>query len=237
MGFNIEESKKYIIIIGSLIIITLILFVGVSVFNGSSSNNTTIKEYVSLDNEHTSTLGFTSQLPIINLDSTDVDRVNTIIESDYYRALSLEDAIFSYNYSLNNNYLSLVTYFVYVDDKNNNYPNVEIKTYNFYLDTGNLVSDKELLDHFSVTLDDISNTFRDQLNKYYEEELESMYFTKEECNYECFLNLRGVSSYDTDIKLYVMDNELKFFRNFKVYSQYGEEQFYRNEDFLFDIEK
>lgn len=36
MGFNIEESKKYIIIIGSLIIITLILFVGVSVFNGSS---------------------------------------------------------------------------------------------------------------------------------------------------------------------------------------------------------
>ena len=145
--------------------------------------------------------------------------------------------MFTYQVDLNDDYLSLATFYIYNDINDNNYPKTIIRTYNFDLDTGNLVTDADLLKAFSITENDIENTLEQEFTNYYKQELESMYFTESECDYECFLNLRGIDSYSDNVYLYVVNNKLHFYRPFAVYSKYEEEQFYRHEDFLFAIDE
>ncbi len=230
----IKEAKTYFILIMGLIAISLIIWVSIAVFNGDDQADTS-DSYVTVEDEYTSSSDLTSRCPDINLDGEDVDRINKMFKIQYDEVISKDNENFDFDYTVNNDYLSLVTFYIYID-KDTSYPKLLINTYNFDLEDNSLVSDKELLENFSYTYDDISNSFERTIKKYYQQELESMYFTEEECDYNCFLNLREISNYRDNIKLFVKDNELVFYRSFNVYSEFLEDQFYRNEDFLFEIE-
>lgn len=231
---ELEQYKPYIKIIIFLIIGTAVIILIFLLTNNTSNK---IDTYFSIKEEYKSdTTSFTSYLPNIKFNSADAKKVNQGLEQNFNTALDY-DALFTYQVDLNDNYLSLATFYIYNDINDNNYPKTIIRTYNFNLDTGNLVTDTDLLKEFSITESDIVNTLEQEFTNYYKQELESMYFTESECNYDCFLNLRGIDSYSDNIYLYVVDNELHFYRPFAVYSRYEEEQFYRHEDFLFTIDK
>ena len=232
---ELEQYKPYIKIILFLIIGTVIIIL-ISVLATSNTSNS-IDTYFSIKEEHKDdTTNFTSYLPNVKFSSDDAKKVNEEIEQDFNNALDYE-SMFTYQVDLNDNYLSLATFYIYNDINDNNYPKTIIRTYNFNLDTGNLVTDTDLLKEFSVTESDIVNTLEQEFTNYYKQELESMYFTEAECNYDCFLDLRGIDSYSDNVFLYVVNNELHFYRPFAIYSRYEDEQFYRHEDFLFEIDK
>ena len=121
-------------------------------------------------------------------------------------------------------------------DEETNYTYPVFKTYNFSLSTNRLVDDSELLAAFNKNEDDVSTTLESKFKEYYQGELDNYYLDKNECDYSCFLNRRKVDSYDDDNYLYVENNTLKFFHGFMIFSNIGEEEFYKDENFLYTVE-
>ena len=121
-------------------------------------------------------------------------------------------------------------------DEETGYTYPVFKTYNFSLSTNRLVEDEELLAAFNKTDDDISTTLENKFEEYYQGELDKKYLNKNECDYVCFLERRKVDSYDEENYLYVEDNTLKFFHGFMIFSNIGEEEFYKDENFLYTVE-
>ena len=176
-----------------------------------------------------------SYLPTVTIDGADTSQVNSEIKADYDEVVASGNSSFNYQYSVNNNYFSLVTITLLVDEETN-YTYPVFKTYNFSLSTNRLVDDSELLAAFNKNEDDVSTTLESKLKEYYQGELDNYYLDKSECDYSCFLNRRKVDSYDDDNYLYVEDNTLKFFHGFMIFSNIGEEEFYKNENFLYTVE-
>ncbi|MDD6418856.1 MAG: hypothetical protein PUF66_01705 [Clostridium sp.] len=176
-----------------------------------------------------------SYLPTVTIDGADTSSVNSEIKADYNEVVANGNSSFNYQYSINNNYFSLVTITLLVDEETN-YTYPVFKTYNFSLSTNRLVDDSELLAAFNKNEDDVSATLESKLKEYYQGELDNYYLDKSECDYSCFLNRRKVDSYDDDNYLYVEDNTLKFFHGFMIFSNIGEEEFYKDENFLYTVE-
>ena len=176
-----------------------------------------------------------SYLPTVTIDGADTSSVNSEIKADYNEVVANGNSSFNYQYSINNNYFSLVTITLLVDEETN-YTYPVFKTYNFSLSTNRLVDDSELLAAFNKNEDDVSTTLESKLKEYYQGELDNYYLDKSECDYSCFLNRRKVDSYDDDNYLYVEDNTLKFFHGFMIISNIGEEEFYKDENFLYTVE-
>lgn len=176
-----------------------------------------------------------SYLPTVTIDGADTSQVNSEIKADYDEVVARGNSSFNYQYSVNNNYFSLVTITLLVDEETN-YTYPVFKTYNFSLSTNRLVDDSELLAAFNKNEDDVSTTLESKLKEYYQGELDNYYLDKSECDYSCFLNRRKVDSYVDDNYLYVEDNTLKFFHGFMIFSNIGEEEFYKDENFLYTVE-
>ena len=119
-------------------------------------------------------------------------------------------------------------------DSKTDFPYPSFTTYNFDLDTKSLVNDDVLYGFFGKTENDFALSFENTMKDYYQKELEELYLNKDECDYNCFLDRRNISDYHDDIHLFVDNNDLKFYRSFMVYSDIGEEEFYKDEDFLFE---
>ena len=90
-------------------------------------------------------------------------------------------------------------------------------------------------DLFQVTKDDVSLIIQKQFEEYYQKEVEEGYLIAEECNYQCFLNWRGVSDYMDDVHYYVRDGSLIAYRGFSIYSVFSEEEFFDDESYEFKI--
>ena len=138
-----------------------------------------------------------SYLPTVTIDGADTSSVNSEIKADYNEVVANGNSSFNYQYSINNNYFSLVTITLLVDEETN-YTYPVFKTYNFSLSTNRLVDDSELLAAFNKNEDDVSTTLESKLKEYYQGELDNYYLDKSECDYSCFLNRRKVDSYDDD---------------------------------------
>ena len=176
-----------------------------------------------------------SYLPTVTIDGADTSQVNSEIKAEYDEVVASGNSSFNYQYSVNNNYFSLVTITLLVDEETN-YTYPVFKTYNFSLSTNRLVDDSELFAAFNKNEEDVSTTLESKLKEYYQGELDNYYLDKSECDYSCFLNRRKVDSYDNDNYLYVEDNTLKFFHGFMIFSNIGEEEFYKDENFLYTVE-
>lgn len=230
-----EEIKKYapilILLVGSFIVIIVVL----SLTNPSSSTNNDNKYVKEVETSKSSTGTYKASLPEILLDSESAKTINSLLKETYDMAKS-EDDDFNYSYTVNKNYLSLVATYTFKDDETSEeFTNIE--TYNFSLKTKEQVDNSTLLDAFNTDFDKIIASFKKILTTYYNEEVESMYFTKKECDFTCFLKNHELENYEDPsfIKLYVEGNKLKFYRYFKTNTIYGEEQFFRNKGFLFTI--
>ena len=230
----LKEARIYVILIVALIVVTVVIWISMAVFNSNESANTNTS-YITVKDENTSSYEMESRCPTINLDSDDAKEVNDEIEREYNNTVSSGKESFDFDYAVNKDSLSLVTFYIYLDRETNN-PDIIINTYNFDLDNGDLVSDSNLLDDFSYSYSDISKSLEKEMKSYYQQEVDSMYFSKEECDYNCFLKLREINNYTDNVKLFVRDNKLVFYRKFNVCSRFMEDQFYRSEDFLFEIE-
>lgn len=232
-----EEKKRKLIkwfIIGIVIIIVLWLII---TFWPSENQKTALDDYIHKTATYkASGSGLTSTLISINLDSEDASTINQEIETKYNTAIQNRYQQFTYTASLNKNYLSVAL----ITNKINSatgHAYSDIDTYTFDLDSEKLVTDDELLQTFSTSWEAIASSFEQEMQNFYQEELKSMYFLESDCNYQCFLNSREVTSYEDNLHLFVVNDQLMYYRPFNIFSRWNEEDFYRYEDFLFEIRK
>lgn len=233
---NIEKKEliKWLLIGFGII---LILWFITSLFNHSYKKKVSINDYVSEQANYTiPSTSIKSILPEIKLDSDDAKEVNMIIKEAYNSAITSKNTQFTYEASVGKKYLSIALITNRVDIANK-LPYSSIKTYTFDIKSGKSLDQNELLNQVGVDFSDISASFENQMKKYYDEQVESMYFTKDDCNYQCFLDARGISSYEDEIHLFTMDDKLMYYRPFFTYSKWNDQDFYRYENFLFEIKK
>lgn len=175
-----------------------------------------------------------NEIPFINIDSPDANLVNQAIEEYAESFLENENNLFVYDSQVNGEVLSVL---IKMKDYSDGYsfPESEFHTYNFDLSTQTLMDEDEVLSLFHVTKDDVSSIIQKQFERYYQEEVEKGYLIPEECNYECFLNWRGISDYMNDVHYYVRDGSLIAYRGFSIYSVFSEEEFFNDESYEFKI--
>ena len=176
-----EEKKLKIrryIIIGIVAVLVLIFIISLIkiVKKDEVKSSNFIKQSASYTIPGTK---ISSYLPTVTIDGVDTKNVNEEIKEDYDEVVSNGKSSFNYQYSINNNYFSLVTITLLVDEETG-YTYPVFKTYNFSLSTNRLVEDEELLAAFNKTDDDISTTLENKFEEYYQGELDKKYLTKNE---------------------------------------------------------
>lgn len=231
--FNkLDNSKKIpIIIITAIILITIIILVS-SISNNKSKYNI-VKEDINKELVYTikSTKNgrFYVNVPYINIKDETIKSINEEIDSYIGDFINEDKVILSYEYDVNGKVLSLVI--KVIDYDTDDLPIVYFKTFNINLETKGLVSDEELLNAYEVDSDEVNSTIEKQFTKWYKELIKEKYINEEECDYDCFLEYREVDDYMGDIAYYIDKGKLIVFKPFNIYSIYGEEEYFAEDDF------
>ena len=136
-----------------------------------------------------------NEIPYINIDSEDARLVNQTIQQYAESFLKNKNNLMVYDSQLNGEVLSIL---LRMSDYSAGYsfPDVSFHTYNFDLNDQTLMTDEELLSLFDVTEDEVKQKIELQFQKYYQQEVKKGFFASQECNYDCFLNWRGIQNYN-----------------------------------------
>jgi len=173
------------------------------------------------------------QVPTINIRNKIVEKINNEIASDLEKFLKKDNNKVTYEWELNGKVLSLVIEKV---DNNTLYtPEIKFKTYNINIEEGVILSDSDLLNIYSISREEISKKIESQFMDHYKKELDEGYFDEHECNYECYLGWRNIDNYLDNVEYYIHDKNLYVYKEFSVYSVYGEERYFTDDDFLIFI--
>ena len=237
--FNrMDNSKKVpIVIIGAIVLIVFIVVF--SIVRNQNIGYSNIKEdenkaiVYTLKTSGTET--FYKEVPYLNIKDSYAKTINEDIDyfvSDY---VDNNKVILSYEYNINGNILSLVIKVVDYGEKN--VPKSYFRTYNVDLDNKELLYDDQLLANYGVTSLDVSNIIENQFRNWYKDVTKEGYVEEEECDYECFLKYKEVEDYLDEVSYYIEKGNLIAYKPFVFYSIFGEEKYFKEDDFKFMIVK
>ncbi|MBR4618903.1 MAG: hypothetical protein IKO49_06325 [Bacilli bacterium] len=231
---NVEINKKLFIALIIVSIIALIaLIIKVTYLNRYEKHKIDKKKdyiYTYSTNDLTDTV-----IPYINLDSKDAKSINnTLVKiSSLYSKNQMNNSSISYTYNVSNNYVSLLIIIRTIEDEKLKF---SFDSYVFDLnDEARLLSNKEILALYNKDLDDINEKLEEEMRKKYDYEIEEEILPKS-CDYNnCFLSLRNIDEYYDNANYYIEDGELVVYRDYNVYSEYNEQNYYTRDDFKFYI--
>lgn len=231
------KLQKTYIIIGSVIAITIILLYGYFKTNSENYNNIKLDKnnylvYTKYSNMNTK---YTKEVPYVNLKADVFKEVNADIINFCENYIKAEKSIITYEYDVNGIILSLVV--KVINNDTTFAPEPYFRTYNINLETQEVISDEVLLQFFQVNKSTIENKIKRKLQTYYGEIIEEKYYSSNECSYECFLKYRGIDKYLDYVSYYVRDGELIAFKTFIAHSIFGEEEYFNDKSFEFEISK
>ncbi len=233
--FNEEEKiklRKKLLIIGGLVLFAILVSLYANTFKRDALQ--TIKENKNKNLIYTvkerTVDGKKSEVPIINIEGENIDKLNKDIEEFVDKYYSDETSLISYTYDVSDKVLSLVVKVAYFDKVY--YP--DFRTYNINLSDLSILSDEDLLNKFNLTEDDVSNKIEEKFRYFYNDALNKGYYSGE-CDYDCFLFFRGDKAYLDDIHYYIKNNKLYVYKAFDVYSIYDEQNYFTEDDFLIEV--
>ncbi len=236
-------DNKYIYI-GVAIIIVICIIIGIIYYNYNNSNfidkKYESKEYIytaaQYENEVEDDEYF--EIPAINLKGEKFETINTAIINNFSSVSEMTEFDYDYEYSISKNILALKITYAYYENINSVEPTRYFETFNIDLRNGRILTDSEILDKYKLTDEQVNRYLESKFTNYYDRLVSGKFYTKEECNYECFLENRGITGKYTDnASYYIQDGVLTLFKYFKINSKYEEEQYFGNEDFQFVIKK
>lgn len=178
-----------------------------------------------------------SRVPCINLQGEEFDKINKNILTNYEKIILQNDYDYDYEYSKSKNILSLKISYSYFNDNEEN-PTRYFKTYNINLNDGHVYTDQELLKKYHISEERLNEFIKTKFQGYYNDLVKYKYFSKNECDYKCYLKNRGISEdYLEDSSLYVDDGSLVLYKYFKTYSKFEEEGYFTNVTYRFIVKK
>lgn len=238
-----RKSKKInnsrIVIIFSIIVFLVVFMILFISQRKQNENYNSIKEdknnYLVYTKYQKEGEVFSVYIPYINIDSKIVKEVNEDIDLFTSEFINSKKAMISYEYDINGIILSVI---IKIVDYDTEYaPEPYFRTYNINLDTLELISDEALLEYFNISDTDVEMKMENQFQAYYEKIVEKGYYTKEECDYNCFLKYRGIDNYIDRVSYYIEDGSLVVYKPFVFYSVFGEEDYFKDKHFKFLIVK
>lgn len=229
-----QYGKKEIYAMGIIAVILVLLF---SYYRYTTKNYNYLKEdkreYIVYTKTKTSYGKYTKEVPYINMKSDNIKTINSDIQQFGNKYLNIEKSILTYEYNINGQILSVILKAASYENKS--YPEVEFLSYNINLETKEVIDDDTLLSYYGLDSNYVSNKIEQQFKSYYSELAKEKYFASQECNFNCFLDARNVSSYLKNIEYYIDGGSLYAYKPFLVVSIYGEENYFTEEDFVFEI--
>lgn len=230
----IQQQGFYLIVI---LIVAIICIIVSFIYQNANKNYNNIKqnkkEYLVYTKYKKENSDYIKEIPYVNLKNDVFKTVNEDIYLFCEEYKNKEKAIITYEYSISGVILSLV---VKVVDKDSNYaPEPRFRTYNINLKTEEIIPDEVLLELFKTSKDKVSYKIKRTFQNYYSEILSQNYYEAAECNYDCFLTWRGIGNYTDNVSYYVKGGKLIAFKPFTAYSIFGEENYFKDKHFEFEI--
>lgn len=231
---NPKLQKAYIII-GTIIIISIILIYGYLKINTENYNNIKLDKnnYLIYTKYSDMNTKYTKEVPYVNLKADVFKEVNTDIINFCQKYIESEKSIITYEYDVNGIILSLVV--KVINNETTFAPEPYFRTYNINLETQEVIADEALLQFFQIDKSTIENKIKRKLQNYYGEIVKEKYYSSNECSYECFLKYRGINNYLDYVSYYVRDGKLIAFKTFIAHSIFGEEEYFNDKSFEFEI--
>ena len=173
----------------------------------------------------------TTIVPYINLRSSIIGDLNQEIADMANNYLRNDNNVITYDYKISGDILSVVIQINCYDDY---LPKVIFRTYNINLEDKRLLEDQEILDLYGINTEHVASKIRERFEYFFRDEREKKIFD-EECDFKCFLYMRGVDNYTDNIYYYVDNSKLYVYKEFNIYSIYKEEKYFENSDFKIEI--
>jgi hypothetical protein len=235
-NLNNNTKKNIMLFVATIAIIALIIY-GIYIHNIKNYN------YLKLDsNKNIVYTGYDrtyqkiiTKVPYINLNSPLAKSINDDIKENIVDKFMQQDAnVVSYKYSISGNVLSLLI--MKIDNVTSYYPEYSFITYNIDLKTQKSISDAKILDLFGITSTEVNATLAKTFKKYYSNEVTKEYIPASECDYNCFLGLRNITTnYLENTSYYIANGKLYVYKPFNIYSFYGEEKYFSQDNFAIKI--
>lgn len=229
-----QSTKKASLIAGTVILIAFLMVV--FYHNTTNVNYNNIKQdkgmYLVYTKYSDTSTKYTKEVPYVNLKADVFKEVNKdiLLFCDKYMK---EKSVITYEYDINGIILSLV---IKVINNDTTYaPEPYFRTYNINLEREEVIADDALLQFFGVTKSNVEYKIKRQFQNYYADILKEKYYSANECDFNCFLKWRGVSKYSDHLSYYVRDGKLIAFKTFIAHSIFGEEEYFSDKSFEFEI--
>lgn len=227
------------IIIVSLVFFTCVLVLNISGLNYIQKANKN-KDYIyTIKKEQNPYQEDTyDKVPKINLSGENIENINKKILLNYEQVSSKTEYNYAYKFSKSKGILSLlITYAYYLTDSDAE-PTRYFETVNIDLKTGNILNDDDILKKFNLKSSQINDYLGIKFYSIYTDLIRLKYFTKKECDYKCFLKNRQISdNYLNGVNFYVEKGSLVAYKFFYTNSSYGEQDYFKTDDYKFIIKK
>ena len=173
-------------------------------------------------------------VPNININSDDIYTINQNIVTKANTYLDKKGSSIAYNYSISGEVVSVAIQYVELDKYER--PKVEFDTYIINIMNKHVLSEEEIFSKLNISKDEINNQLNAKFREFYNDE-KNKNVLDGECDYECFLYMRGIENenYIQDIGLYISEGKLYVLKAFDIYSPFSEENYFTFDDFLFEI--
>ena len=218
-------GNKIIIILVSLLLIIALVYYGIIKINSRNFNDKKIdkNKYVVYTKETRQKDFYIQDIPFINLKGETIEVINEDI-NNYLETFNKDNIEVSYEYSVNGIILSVV---LKVEDhsKLENASITYYRSYNINTENMELLSNPKILSFFDITEQEVNSIIEYNLKDYYNNLVKSKKINKNECNYNCFLNNRGINTnYIDNIAYYIRDGKLIVFKPITFIPLYEEEK-------------
>ena len=217
--------------------IAIIFVISISIYRYMLNNYNYLKQDITKQLIYTSFTNnaskYIKEVPYVNIKTENIKTINSEISQFSNKYLNIEKSVLTYEYELNGVILSIIL--KASNFSNNNIPEVEFISYNINLDTKTIVDNDTLFSYYGIDLNYVNNKLEHKFKSYYQELVKEGYFSSRECNYKCFLNTRGIEKYTKDVSYFIKDGKLYAYKPFYIISIYGEENFFKEENFIFEI--
>ncbi len=176
----------------------------------------------------------TDKVPVINIDSSFIDDINSDIMNYYQDYLTKFTQGFLYEYSVSGPVLSIliVSQQRYADAE---YSDISYHSYNIDLEKMVLLSDKDIFDMYKIDEDTLRYFITYKFVEFYNDLIKQGYFTKEMCDFSCFMESKNIVNVMNDNTYYIEDGKLILYKPFNIYTPYSEEKYFSLDSFRFVV--
>ena len=241
MQYKIKNKSKRLtsehILMLSIVGVALIIMLDYSIHNYNVNNYNYIKIDKSKDLIYTifydTANDYIKDVPYVNMNAPHIEEVNNRINSFVEKYKTLNRAIITYEYEINGQILSLIT--KAISYETNYAAKVEFISFNINVETQEVLDDSTILSLYGIDTNYVKERIKNQLQKYHTEIVKEGYYSLQQCNFNCFLKWRDIEDYLDGVSYYIKEGKLYAYKPFVFASIFGEEEYFKDDDFQFLI--